>query len=134
MPTDVVEFLLGLYCPSSLLYVDTCVLLAVLMPEVHSAVAAAFFAEASAPLAISSWSVTELHSAFGVKVRTKALIQAQAEAPPSAAWTLCLWRRPNSWACRLNFWQQKEGQAGMKCCTAWVWACGGTDHLDFPRF
>jgi hypothetical protein len=46
-----------------MLYIDTCVLLAVLMPEVHSAAATALFAEARAPLAISSWSVTELHSA-----------------------------------------------------------------------
>jgi len=63
-----------------MLYVDTCVLLAVLTPEAHSATATAFLAEASVPLAISSWSVTELHSALGLKVRTKALIQAQAEA------------------------------------------------------
>ena len=62
-----------------MLYIDTCVLLAVLMPEVHSAVAAAILEEASAPLAISAWSVTELHSALGLKVRTKALSQAQAE-------------------------------------------------------
>jgi len=62
-----------------MLYIDTCVLLAVLMPEVHSPVAVAFLEEASAPLAISSWSVTELHSALGLKVRTKALSHAQAE-------------------------------------------------------
>ena len=63
-----------------MLYIDTCVLLAVLTPEAHSATAAAFLTEASAPLAISSWSVTELHSALGLKVRTKALNQPQAEA------------------------------------------------------
>jgi predicted nucleic acid-binding protein len=62
-----------------MLYIDTCVLLAVLMPEVNSTVAAAFLEEARAPLAISSWSVTELHSALGLKVRSKALCQAQAE-------------------------------------------------------
>ena len=62
-----------------MLYLDTCVLLAVLTPEVHSARAAAFLSEASAPLAISAWSVTELHSALGLKVRTKTLSQAQAE-------------------------------------------------------
>ena len=50
-----------------------------LLPEVHTTAAAAFLEEASAPLAISSWSVTELHSALGLKVRTKALSQAQAE-------------------------------------------------------
>ena len=47
-----------------MLYIDTGVLLAVLTPEVHSATATAFLAEASAPLAISSWSITELHSAL----------------------------------------------------------------------
>ena len=62
-----------------MLYIDTCVLLAVLMPEVHSAAAVAFLEAAKAPLATSSWSVTELHSALGLKVRTKALSQAQAE-------------------------------------------------------
>ncbi len=51
-----------------MLDVDTCVLLAVLTPEAHSATAAAFLAQASAPLAVSSWSVTELHSALGLQV------------------------------------------------------------------
>ena len=63
-----------------MLYIDTCVLLAVLTPEVHSSAATSFLAQAQAPLAISSWSVTELHSALGLKVRSKALNQAQAEA------------------------------------------------------
>ena len=48
----------------------------------HSAAATALFAAAIVPLAISSWSVTELHPALGLKVRTKALSQAQAEAVP----------------------------------------------------
>ena len=63
-----------------MLYIDTCVLVAVLMPEAHSTTAAAFLEQASAPLAISSWSITELHSALGLKVRTKALSASQAEA------------------------------------------------------
>jgi predicted nucleic acid-binding protein len=63
-----------------MLYIDTCVLLAVLTPEVHSGAAEAFLEQARAPLAISSWSVTELHSALGLKVRSRALSQAQAEA------------------------------------------------------
>lgn len=63
-----------------MLYIDACVLLAVLTPEAHSCTATAFLAESSAPLAISSWNVTELHSALGLMVRTKALSQAQAEA------------------------------------------------------
>jgi predicted nucleic acid-binding protein len=63
-----------------MLYIDTCVLLALLTPEGHSAAAAAFLAQASAPLAISGWSITELHSALGLKVRTKALSPSQAEA------------------------------------------------------
>lgn len=63
-----------------MLYIDTCVLLAVLMPEAHSTTAVAFLEQASAPLAISSWSITEIHSALGLKARTKALSPSQAEA------------------------------------------------------
>ena len=61
-----------------MLYLDTWALLAVLLPEANSA-AAAFQEGARAQLAISSWSVTEFHSALGLKVRTSALNQAQAE-------------------------------------------------------
>ena len=63
-----------------MLYVDTCVLLAALTPEAHSDTAAAFLEQATAPLAISPWSATEFHSALGLKVRTKALSQSQADA------------------------------------------------------
>ena len=49
-------------------------------PADRSAAAAAFLAQACAPLAISTWNVTELHSALGLKVRTKALSKAQVEA------------------------------------------------------
>jgi uncharacterized protein len=62
-----------------MVYLDTCVLLAVLTPEAHSNAAAAFLNQASAPLAISPWTATELHSALGLKVRTGALTPAQAE-------------------------------------------------------
>ena len=62
-----------------MLYIDTSVLLALLTPEGHSAAAATFLAQARAPLAISGWSITELHSALGLKVRTKALSPSQAE-------------------------------------------------------
>jgi hypothetical protein len=48
-----------------MLYLDTCVLLAALTPEAHSTTAVAFLEQASAALAISAWSVTELHSALG---------------------------------------------------------------------
>jgi len=61
-------------------YVDTCVLLAALTPEAHSDAAAAFLAQATAPLAISPWSATELHSALGLKGRTRVLSPSQAEA------------------------------------------------------
>lgn len=43
-----------------MLYLDTCVLLAVLTPEAHSAMAVAFLQQASTALAISAWSLTEL--------------------------------------------------------------------------
>jgi len=63
-----------------MLYVDTCVLLAALTPEAHSGIAVAFLEQATAPLAISPWSATELHSALRLKVRTRALTLSQAEA------------------------------------------------------
>jgi len=62
-----------------MLYLDTCVLLALLTPEVHSPAAAAFLAQARETLAISPWSATELHSALGLKVRTGALSTAEAD-------------------------------------------------------
>jgi len=62
-----------------MLYLDTCVLLALLTPEVHSPFATAFLEEASEPLAISPWSTTELHSALALKVRTGALSPAEAD-------------------------------------------------------
>ena len=62
-----------------MLYLDTCVLLALLTPEVHSPFATAFLEEASEALAISRWSTTELHSALALKVRTGALSPAEAD-------------------------------------------------------
>jgi hypothetical protein len=62
-----------------MLYIETRVLLALLTPEANSAEATAFPAKASAPLAINAWSVTGLHSAIGLTVRTNALSQEQAE-------------------------------------------------------
>lgn len=62
-----------------MLYLDTCVLLALLTPEVHSVAAAAFLEQATQTLAISPWSATELHSALGLKVRTGALSTAEAD-------------------------------------------------------
>lgn len=62
-----------------MLYVDTCVLLAALTPEADSTAAAAFLAQTSDVLAISSWTSTEFLSALGLKVRTGALSHAEAE-------------------------------------------------------
>jgi len=63
-----------------MLYLDTCVLLAALTPEAHTPAAIQVLQDISAPLAISPWCTTELHSALGLKVRTAALSHAQAEA------------------------------------------------------
>ena len=62
-----------------MLVLDTCVLLALLTPEVHSQSATAFVEEASEALAISPWSITELHSALALKVRVGALSAAEAD-------------------------------------------------------
>ena len=63
-----------------MLYLDTCVLLAVLTPEVHTQVATQALAQAPSTPAISPWTTTELHSALGLKVRTGALNTSQADA------------------------------------------------------
>ena len=62
-----------------MLYLDTCVLLALLTPEVHSPAASAFLEQAAETLAISPWSATELHSALALKVRTGALSATEAD-------------------------------------------------------
>ncbi len=62
-----------------MLYLDTCVLLALLTPEVHSPAASAFLEQAAETLAISAWSATELHSALALKVRTGALSTTEAD-------------------------------------------------------
>jgi hypothetical protein len=62
-----------------MLYLDTCVLLAVLLPEVHSERATRFLQKATDPLAISPWTGTEVHSALGVRVRTGSLTLDQAD-------------------------------------------------------
>jgi predicted nucleic acid-binding protein len=62
-----------------MLYLDTCVLLALLTPEVHSPAASAFLEQAADTLAISPWSATELHSALALKVRTGALSATDAD-------------------------------------------------------
>jgi len=46
-----------------MLYLDTCVLLAVLMPEVHSERATHFLQDATDPLAISPWTGTDVAGA-----------------------------------------------------------------------
>jgi len=62
-----------------MLYLDTCVLLALLTPEVHSPAASAFLEQAVETLAISPWTATELHSALALKVRTGALSATEAD-------------------------------------------------------
>ena len=62
-----------------MLYLDTCVLLALLTPEVHSPAASAFLEQAAETLAISPWTATELHSALALKVRTGALSATEAD-------------------------------------------------------
>ncbi|MFM7550514.1 MAG: type II toxin-antitoxin system VapC family toxin [Cyanobacteriota bacterium] len=62
-----------------MLYLDTCVVLALLTPEVHTQAATAFVEQATEMLAISSWTATELHSALAFKVRSGALNAAEGD-------------------------------------------------------
>ena len=84
-----------------MLYIDTCVLLALLTPEVHSPAASAFLEQAAETLAISPWSATELHSALALKKGSGALGTTEADrvlvgAPRSAAWTRPSSKQPGS--------------------------------------
>ena len=85
-----------------MLYLDTCVLLALLTPEVHSPAASAFLEQAAETLAISPWTATELHSALALKKGSGALSPTDADrvlvgAPRCAAWMLPWCRPPSSW-------------------------------------
>jgi uncharacterized protein len=62
-----------------MLYLDTCVLLALLAPEIHTQAATAFLEQTTDTLAVSPWCVTELHSALALKVRSGALHAAEAD-------------------------------------------------------
>jgi uncharacterized protein with PIN domain len=62
-----------------MLYLDTCVLLALLTPEIYSQAATAFLEQAPETLAVSPWCVTELHSALALKVRSDALHASEAD-------------------------------------------------------
>ena len=67
-----------------MLYLDTCVLLAVLTPETHSEVATQALAESTTSPAISPWTTTELHSALGLKVRPGRCGPADLPTEPGA--------------------------------------------------
>lgn len=62
-----------------MLYLDTCVVLALLTPEIHTQAATAFVEQTTETLAISPWTTTELHSALALKVCTGALNAAEAD-------------------------------------------------------
>lgn len=59
-------------------YVDTSVLVALIVPEPNSAAVSRWYARTPATLASSDWCVTEFASALGIKQRTGQLTTAQA--------------------------------------------------------
>jgi uncharacterized protein len=61
-------------------YVDTSVLVALLVPEAKSAVVARWYARSHAELVSAVWCVTEFASALGIKQRTGQLDALQAQA------------------------------------------------------
>lgn len=56
-------------------YIDTSVLIAYLIREIHSPAAESFMLSRGGQLAISTWTEVELFSALGIKLRTKQLTQ-----------------------------------------------------------
>ena len=63
----------------SVLYVDTSVLVALIVPEPGSAAVARWYAGATGELASAVWCVTEFASALGIKQRTGQLNATQAQ-------------------------------------------------------
>jgi uncharacterized protein len=63
-------------------YVDTSVLLALIVNELHSAAVEKWYADSKAPLVSAAWCVPEFTSALGIKQRTKQLDAEQA----ASAW------------------------------------------------
>ncbi len=64
-----------------MVYVDTSVLVAYLVPETYSAQAEAALRDpAHYPLALSAWTETELHSALGIKCRTGQLSETDMQS------------------------------------------------------
>lgn len=62
-----------------MLYFDTCVVLAMLTPEIQSQAATAFVEQATETLAINAWTATALHSALALKVRSGVLNAAETD-------------------------------------------------------
>ena len=64
---------------SALTYVDTSVLVALIVPEPHSAAVSRWYARSRAKLVSAVWCVTEFASALGIKQRTGQIDAAQAQ-------------------------------------------------------
>jgi uncharacterized protein len=62
-----------------LVYVDTSVLMALIVPEVHSAAVARWYGRSRVELASAAWCITEFASALGIKQRRSQLDAAQAQ-------------------------------------------------------
>ena len=61
-----------------MVYVDTSVLVALIVPEPHSAAVARWYGRTRAELVSAVWCVTEFASALGIKQRTRQLDAMQA--------------------------------------------------------
>lgn len=63
----------------ALIYVDTSVLVALIVPEPRSAVVARWYGRTRAELVSSAWCVPEFASALGIKQRTNQIDASQAQ-------------------------------------------------------
>jgi predicted nucleic acid-binding protein len=63
-----------------MIYVDTSVLVALIVNEPHSEAVARWYANTKDELVSAAWCVTEFASALGIKQRTKQIDQDQAKA------------------------------------------------------
>jgi uncharacterized protein len=63
----------------AVVYVDTSVLVALIVPEAHSPAVARWYGRTRVELASAAWCITEFASALGIKQRTAQLDAAQAQ-------------------------------------------------------
>ena len=104
-------------------YLDTSILLAVLLPETGSDAAEMLMSSEGETLAVSSWTEVELLSALGVKLRTKQVTKREAQSAVDAYTYLV---SPSLRILKINDADHQSAAALMK---GWQTALRASDSL-----